>query len=266
MDTCTGGFQGGTSATNRAEQGQPLSLRGGTTVMAAARRLVLASAAWAAVEAFVPTSQNYNFLSPAQIRANGGLTNYVWTTPTSEHDTSGLGGGLTYAWDPYLCDQLIPHFGERNVWGFKFVTCKSLRAAMERSFASWEANHPYISFNDITNQCDKQNATPPDRAVCALAEISITNNTRLVNGGADQAATTLVWTHTAASPSVNSFNYMNGQSGYGLQSISRATVGFSVDICWYLDSTFCNKFHSLKSWIGAQVRAPPAAPRSRLLQ
>ena len=119
--------------------------------------------------AFVPTSQNYDPQTPSQIRASGGLTKYVWTLPPNEQDSTGLGCGLAYAWDPALCDQLLPNFGERSVWGLSFVTCKSLRAAMERAFQSWEANHPIIRFHDISNICRAQNATPPSGSGCGLA-------------------------------------------------------------------------------------------------
>ncbi|KAL1508074.1 hypothetical protein AB1Y20_007668 [Prymnesium parvum] len=213
--------------------------------------LLLVLAALPRCHSFVPTAQNYDPLSPDEVRAKGGLTQYVWTTPTSEHDTAGLGGGLSYAWDPTLCDELLPNFGERSVWGVSFVDCHSIRAAMERAFASWEANHPIIQFHDISNLCRAQNATPPALSGCALAEIWITNNKQLGKNSGEQAATTLLWTYTAASPNINNFHFASGVRARGIKSIARATMGFSVDICWYLDSTFCSQFHSLKSIMGS---------------
>eukprot|EP00966_Prymnesium_polylepis_P241484 5584727-Prymnesium_polylepis.1 len=162
-------------------------------------KLLLFTSLWGMAKAFVPTSQIYEPLSPDQIRAEGGLTRYVWTVPTLEQDNAGLGGGLTYAWDPDLCRQLLPNFGERYLWGISFVTCKTLRAAMERAFASWEANHPMIGFHDVTNLCLAQNATPPPGSGCAITEIWITNNSKS-SSGSDSAANCLLWTHTSSSP------------------------------------------------------------------
>lgn len=66
-----------------------------------------------------------------------------------------------------------------------------------------------------------------------------------------QAATTLLWTYTSASPMVNEFYFANQRRAQGIRSIARATLGFNVDVCWYLDSSFCSGLHSLKSIMGA---------------
>ena len=179
-----------------------------------------------------------------------GLTQYVWTTPSGQWDEQGLGGGLTYAWDSTLCDDLLPHFNERHVWGVEFVSCKSLRAAMERAFASWEANHALVRFHDVTNMCSLDNSTPPGGTGCSLAEVWITNNGAGGTETNDQAASAQMWTFTSAYPAA--FGFANGQpGGSAANSIARVKIGFSTNICWYLDSTFCSHFHSLKDLMGA---------------
>ena len=43
---------------------------------------------------------------------HGRAMSMLWTAPEDESSTSGLGGGITWAWDPELCDELCaarPH-------------------------------------------------------------------------------------------------------------------------------------------------------------
>ena len=44
-------------------------------------------------------------------------------------------GGITWQWDPYLCDVLVPGFRE-DILGVRVVTCDSLKAAMARRAGS----------------------------------------------------------------------------------------------------------------------------------
>ena len=77
---------------------------------------------------------------------------YLWDLPASSTSTRGLGGGITWAWDPVLCDDLQPQFRE-DFFFIEYISCKDLKAAMHRAFMSWSANHAYISFVDVTTEC-----------------------------------------------------------------------------------------------------------------
>ena len=58
-------------------------------------------------------------------------------------------GGIAYAWDPALCDQLLPSFSEDIIF-LDLVTCHDLRAALHRAFNAWSANHEYIRCKWLT--------------------------------------------------------------------------------------------------------------------
>ena len=95
---------------------------------------------------------------------------YIWSMPEDATSASGLGGGITWAWDPGLCGRLLPRFREGAML-IPFVTCDDLRASMHRGFASWSDNHAHISFVDVTQECaaiDHLNAS------CPYAELWVT--------------------------------------------------------------------------------------------
>ncbi len=47
----------------------------------------------------------------------------IWHMPASSSDTYGLGGGITYAWDPNLCADLLPNFQESIPVYRDFLKC-----------------------------------------------------------------------------------------------------------------------------------------------
>ena len=59
---------------------------------------------------------------------------YLWYAPADTLDTRGLGGGITWAWDPAMCDLLQPKFRE-DVFGMGyFLGCAEMKAAVSRAF------------------------------------------------------------------------------------------------------------------------------------
>ena len=78
---------------------------------------------------------------------------YLWDLPASSTSTRGLGGGITWAWDPVLCDDLQPQFRE-DFFFIEYISCRDLKAAMHRGFSSWSANHPHIHFVEVTTECE----------------------------------------------------------------------------------------------------------------
>lgn len=59
---------------------------------------------------------------------------YLWHMPENPDDTRGLGGGITWAWDPALCTMLAPQFKEDIMWWGNFVNCDNFKAAVSRAF------------------------------------------------------------------------------------------------------------------------------------
>lgn len=55
---------------------------------------------------------------------------------------------------------------------FNLVECKDLKAALSRSMASWAAQHEFINFVDVTEECTKLQGTL--NSSCPLVELWIT--------------------------------------------------------------------------------------------
>ena len=106
----------------------------------------------------------------------------LWTFPADPLDTTGLGGGITYAFNPELCGKLMPQFRE-DIAGATFITCDDIRASVFRAFNSWGANSRFFKFTDVTGECEKMGLlhdgqTKQPHGGCAIAEIWITALTR----------------------------------------------------------------------------------------
>ncbi len=151
------------------------------------RALVLLAAVWRA-GGWVSTSQELLGVSLGLIQSqiNGtldrprqaiDLLGYLWSLPEDAASSHGLGGGIAWAWDPALCDALLPNFHE-DVFAIPLVTCHSLRAAMHRGFASWSENHARFGFVDVTDECARIGELNAD---CPLAEVWVTSI--VPNGG-----------------------------------------------------------------------------------
>ena len=97
---------------------------------------------------------------------------FTWQFPLLKNDKAGLGAGLTYAIHPTFCDRIIKSFSERSdiFYAFEFVSCRLLRGAIARAFASWAGNHPHITFIDRSATCDALGLEP---AECPEVEIII---------------------------------------------------------------------------------------------
>lgn len=106
-----------------------------------------------------------NFTAPPLQRLG-----YLWSLPDAASSSNGLGGGITWAWDPTLCERLLPRFHEDMLF-VELVSCDTLKAAVHRAFASWSDNHALISFLDVTAECEAMGQTTAD---CPLAELWIT--------------------------------------------------------------------------------------------
>ena len=106
----------------------------------------------------------------------------LWTLPADALDTTGLGGGITFAFDPQLCGRIMPLFRE-DIAGASFITCDDIKASVFRAFNAWGTNSRFFKFTDVTAECEtlgllhgSQEEQP--HGGCALAEIWITALTR----------------------------------------------------------------------------------------
>jgi len=113
---------------------------------------------------------------------------YLWTMPSDVSNTAGLGGGITWAWNPTLCDDLRPRFRE-DIFGWpSFLNCDDYKSAVARAFDKWSANNRWIKFLDVTRECEmaglayegqNQSSALPGKPFmphggCQLAEIWVT--------------------------------------------------------------------------------------------
>ena len=103
----------------------------------------------------------------------------LWTYPADVQSSDGLGGGITWAWDPELCATLFPLFTE-HISAIQFITCEDLQATVARGFASWSANNRFIHFLDVTQECEKlgllhSGQADMEHGGCPLAEIWVTS-------------------------------------------------------------------------------------------
>ena len=65
---------------------------------------------------------------------------YLWTLPEDSSDDRGLGGGIAFAWDPYMFNTIIPNFHE-DMFYVQWLKEMDLRAAGQRAFFSWSILH-----------------------------------------------------------------------------------------------------------------------------
>ena len=61
---------------------------------------------------------------------------FLWSAARTTTDTKGLGQSITWAWDPALCDLLLPAFRD-GAFGIRLLSCNTIRATMHRAFATW---------------------------------------------------------------------------------------------------------------------------------
>ena len=164
---------------------------------------------------------------------------------------------MTFAWDPQLCDVLLPRFSEHIFFAPSFIGCDTLRAAVIRAFSSWSANHPSLHFEDVSKLCDASTRYADPSRGCSHAEIYITyvgNRPEQVSLNTDSLAAFAKQTYAYTSNLNYQFRSTNGHtSSKNLYTVLHSEVGFNPSYCWYLDSTFCSYFHVAKEAVGADT-------------
>ena len=76
-------------------------------------------------------------------RINGKPPLYRWSETTDVRSDYGLGGGISFAFDPQLCDLIIPQFpeGKDVIRFYEFVTCATIKEVVLSAFRTWAANN-----------------------------------------------------------------------------------------------------------------------------
>jgi len=183
---------------------------------------------------------------PKSVRAVHLSRGRLWSLPEDLTSTHGLGGGITYAWDPTLCAKILPLFSERV---FNLITCDDVKAALTRGLESWSRNSRFIKFQEVTQDCEALGQFTPD---CPLAEVWVGAlecplAPDMCNSTGHTGAT---FTAASAMPTLaltSAFRFTNGQRNlYSYRQrptieIVGGTLLFDIGIetpgmCWYLDS------------------------------
>jgi len=194
-----------------------------------------------------------------------------WSMPSDSRDTSGLGGGLTFAVEPDFCSKLMPHFNDR-----RWIDCEMVDDAIHRAFASWSANHQMVSFVNVSSHCandvavvqcreaygcEQMSGSAQDNCLaargnctrsCDAAEIVILAQASFPHSVVDTIAAVAHWdrleTNVSESVAVSDRGPRLTTGTMELRDgiIRRATVTFLRRDCYYLDSTFCAGLHRIE--------------------
>ena len=203
---------------------------------------------------------------------------WLWTFPRDPLDTRGLGGSITWALDPSMCAHLMPRMRE-GYWTQTFVGCPMIKASIQRALDAWAINHHFISFTDVSAQCDEEAArgggglaamgapawdnafAPPLRTSCSHAELYVTaraNQSEPFSDGYDRDGGDAVAEAIAYPRLSNTFRFTNGETPYlvfGQTQLARQVVevtGGRIELdaspgtCYYLDHRFCAPFNAMK--------------------
>jgi hypothetical protein len=189
--------------------------------------------------------------------------------PARAQDDTGLGGGIAFATSPNFCAELIDNFREDDgSFGLiKFVTCEDINDALNRAMATWSANHPYIDFYNVTDECVAEG----NGKACSVAELYI-DSMRPAKGSEDVAAFVLHNPKGFGRDYSHDTTASNWHTGVRTPSgemvddwvIQFATLTFHSHSCWYLDASFCSRFRDINERVNVtllmQVRARSRAP------
>jgi hypothetical protein len=96
----------------------------------------ISQSVWGAQLSDIQAQLSGGFSSAGTLDAPETQLGYLWSMPADSSDTRGLGGGITWAWDPELCGKMLGSFYQELVPG---VYCDDLRAAMRRAFSAWSS-------------------------------------------------------------------------------------------------------------------------------
>lgn len=154
----------------------------------------------------------------------------------------GLSSGITWAFAPDFCRKMLHLFPERKMalGTVATLTCDDLRIATQSAFDVWSSNHPHVRFRDVTDRCTS--LQHPEQ--CSdVAEVVMSASTMRSKG--DVAAYVKIdYSSYDARPILT--NGVQPKAGIGPR---RAELFVAADMCWYLDTTFCEMMHNAGSTV-----------------
>jgi hypothetical protein len=173
---------------------------------------------------------------------------FRWSANLDLRKEAGLGGGITYAFDPQLCELMLPLFSEGKdlIRFYEFVTCDVLKDVVVSAFRTWSANNRNIYFTDVTAICDERDlwvetgrarCTSSTCRYCPLAEVVVT----LFESTPEDHTGARVQPEAVASKPLGT-NLETSAGG----SFEFVNLEFGTNLCWYVDATFCSFFHGLE--------------------
>jgi len=168
-----------------------------------------------------------------------------WTAPEDAYTSNdGLAGGLSYRIDASFCETLLPSFHDDLIKGARiFVTCAALESAVEEAFYAWSSNHRAVSFvNAGSDGC------VPDKPVpgCMPVEIIVSAERDFQNMELGAFVKHTVTAYSAVRKT-------NGNETKTGGRILSSELHVNAGQCWYLDNTFCYRFHGFKKQLGART-------------
>jgi len=174
---------------------------------------------------------------------------FRWSAVRDLRDEDGLGGGITFAFDPSFCEDMILKFEEAQgaIKFYDFVTCDTIKDVVSSAFATWEGNNRNVYFTDVSNICESEDlwedlksdeCTSTRCRTCPLAEvvINIFKSTPEDHSGARVQPKAVT-----ASPLAT--NMQRAEGG----SLRYVELQFGDNLCWYVDATFCSLFHNMEA-------------------
>lgn len=181
---------------------------------------------------------------------------FRWSLSDTWREEYGLGGGITFAFDPNFCSDILPMFAEgKDLFKFeKFVTCYTIKDTVRSAFSTWESNNRNIYFTDVSGICDEnelwRNVSESDCSstrctTCPIAEVMIT----LFESHPTDHSGARVQPGVVSSAPLGTD--LNRQAGGSFEHVK---MQFGDNICWYIDASFCSMFHN------AEIRGLPVVP------
>ncbi|KAG8466002.1 hypothetical protein KFE25_005572 [Diacronema lutheri] len=168
------------------------------------------------------------------------LRSIRWSMPENSTSLAGLGGGITFAISDDFCSLMVARFSENYLLRrvpnpLQFVSCEDINDSIKRAMNTWSDNSAFIKF--VTTACDTSRS---DRRKCT-PELLISTSPRT----------------SAIGERVAAFVLHQPEGGmYGRQpittagvvardelEITQAELTFVLDVCWFMDPTFCSQFH-----------------------
>lgn len=195
-----------------------------------------------------------------------------WSAPDVVGSADGFGGGISYALDRQLCEQLLPRFVGENYEAAltsldpllisQYTGCDQVLDTLLRAMATWEHNHPHIKFRRDTSECAGLADCPSTELFFSAfdgktetGDRSRAGYTQVRNYSLGDARTFLRAPALPPPPTKGgNASTVEDDDGDGMEPVMvpslllhRVDVRFNSTMCWYLDNAFCSGLNRYRS-------------------